>query len=142
MAEDSFKGLLFAFIFFTLFAVLILTAVNEQGALYGKDVSEVTGGALNITKFNDSISTVSTDVENYRERFSKGNIFVTLGDVIFSGIFEIAGSMISLIILPFTLLAGILINILHVPKFVTDIIMALIGLSIIFGIWRLIKVGD
>lgn len=140
--EDAFKNLLFGFIFFTLFAVLILTAVNEQGALYGKDVSEVTGGALNVSKFNNSLSTVSTDVENYRERFSKGNIFVTLGDVIFSGIFEIAQSMIAIITVPFTLLAGVMINVLHIPKFVTDIVMALIGLSIIFGIWRLIKVGD
>jgi hypothetical protein len=142
MEEGSFKALLFGFVFFTLFAVLIITAVNEEGALYGKDVSEVTGGALDISQFNNSLNTISTDVESYRERFSKGNIFVTLGDVIFSGIFEIAQSMITIIITPFTLMAGIMINVLHIPKFVTDVLMALIGLAIIFAIWRLIKIGD
>lgn len=142
MEEGTFKSMLYGFIFFTLFAVLIITAVNEQGTLYGKDVTEVTGGALNVTAFNNSITTISEDVEGYRETFSKGNIFVTLGDVIFSGIFEIAQSMVNIIVTPFTLMSGIMLNVLHIPKFVTDIIMAMIGLAIIFGIWRLIKIGD
>lgn len=142
MAEDGFKSLLYGFIFFTLFAVLIITAVNEQGTLYSKDVSEVTGGSLNVTAFNNSITKISTDVEGYRETFSKGNIFVALGDVIFTGIFEIAGTMVAIVTTPFTLMAGIMLNVLHIPKFVTDIIMAMIGLAIIFGIWRLIKIGD
>ena len=142
MEEGSFKNLLFGFIFFLLFAILIITVVNEEGAIYGKDVSEVTGGALNIDAFNESMTDISSNIEDYRERFSKGNIFVALGDVIFTGIFEIAQSMVAIIITPFTLLAGIMINTLQIPKFVTDVIMALIGLAIIFAIWRLIKVGD
>ncbi len=143
MAEEgSFKGLLYGFIFFILFAVLIITVVNEQGALYSKDVSEVTGGALDITKFNNSLTTITENIEDYRERFSKGNIFVTLGDVIFTGIFEIAQSMVAIIVTPFTLMAGIMINTLLIPKWITDVIMAMIGLGIIFAIWRLIKIGD
>ncbi len=142
MAEDGFKNLLYGFIFFLLFAVLLITIVNEQGVMYSKDVSEVTGGSLNVTAFNNSITTITEDVEDYRERFSKGNIFVALGDVIFTGIFEIAGSMVAIIVTPFTLLSGIMLNVLHIPKFVTDVVMALIGLAIIFAIWRLIKIGD
>ena len=140
--EDGFKNLLYAFIFFTLFAVLILTIVNEQGALYGKDLTEVTGGSMNVTAFNSSMTVISENVETFRERFSKGNIFVALGDVIFTGIFEIAHSMILIILTPFTLMSGIMINTLKIPKFVTDIILAMIGLAIIFGIWRIIKIGD
>jgi hypothetical protein len=140
--EDGFKNLLYGFIFFILFAVLLITAVNEQGSLYSKDVSEVTGGSMNVTAFNNSITTTTTNVEGYRETFSKGNIFVALGDVIFTGIFEIAQSMVAIVLTPFTLLSGIMLNVLHIPKFVTDVIMAMIGLAIIFGIWRLIKIGD
>jgi hypothetical protein len=143
MAEEGgFKNLLFGFIFFLLFSILLISIVNTEGAIYGKDVSEVTGGAMNINAFNNSLTDITTSVEGYRERFSKGSIFVALGDVIFTGIFEIARDMVTIIITPFTLLAGIMTNTLGVPKFVTNTIMALIGLTIIFAIWRLIKVGD
>jgi hypothetical protein len=143
MAEEGgFKNLLFGFVFFLLFSIILITIVNTQGAIYGKDVSEVTGGVLNVNTFNESIINVTTSVSEFRESFSKGNIFVALGDVIFTGIFEIAQSMVAIIVTPFTLLSGIMINILGVPIWITDTILALIGLTIIFAIWRLIKVGD
>lgn len=142
MAEDNFKNLIYAFIFFLLFAVLIITVVNEQGAVYGKDVSQVTGGSLNVDQFNNSMSDISNNVERYRQRFFEGNIFVALGDVIFTGVFEIGRDMVDIILTPFALMSGIMVNTLKIPKFVTDIIMALIGLAIIFGVWRLIKIGD
>ena len=140
--EGGFKNMLFGFIFFLLFSVLLISIVNTEGLIYGKDVSEVTGGALNVNAFNDSLTNITSSIEGYRSRFQNGNIFVALGDVIFTGIFEIARDMVLIIISPFTLLAGIMINTLGIPKFVTDTIMALIGLAIIFAIWRIIKVGD
>lgn len=140
--SGSFQGLLYAFVFFILFSVLILTIVNEQGTAYDKDLSQVTGGSLSINRFNDSLTNISTSVEQYRERFTNQNIFVTLIDVVFTGIWDVGKSMVIIIIAPFTLLAGILTNILGIPIWVTTTIMALIGLSIIFALWRLIKIGD
>lgn len=142
MAEDSFKNMLFGFVFFLFFSILLITVVNEEGALYSKDVSEVTGGSLNINSFNSTIIDISNNVKGYRETFEKQNIFVALGDVLFNGIWDVAKSMVAVVTIPFSLLAGIMNNILKVPVWITDIILALIGLALIFAIWRLIKIGD
>ena len=57
MAEEGgFKNLLFGFIFFLLFAILLITVVNEEGAIYGKDISEVTGGSLDITLMGQGLN--------------------------------------------------------------------------------------
>lgn len=142
MAEDSFKSILFGFIMATLFATLIITAVNHEGALYGKDTTIVTGGSLNVQNFSANINTVSTNAETLRERFEKQNIFVALGDLVISGVFDIAIDMIQMIITPFTLISNILTNVFQIPSFVTKTILGLLILSMLFGIWRLIKVGD
>ena len=47
-----------------------------------------------------------------------------------------------MIIAPFTLLAQVLTNVLHVPTIVTSVILGVIVLSIVFGIWSLLKKGD
>jgi hypothetical protein len=142
MAEDNFKGILFGFILVTLFATLMITAVNYEGALYGKDTTMVTGGSLNVGNFSNEINTVSTNAETLRERFEKQNIFVALGDLVISGVFDIAVDMIQMIITPFTLISNILTNVFQIPSFVTNTILGLLILSMLFGIWRLIKVGD
>lgn len=142
MAEDQLKALLFGFIVITLFATLLITVVNDQGVLYEKDTTQITGGSLGISGFNSSVQNFSSTAENLRERFENQNIFVALGDVVISGLFDIAVDMAKMILTPFTLVSNILTNILGVPSFVTNVIMGLLVLSIIFAIWRLIKVGD
>lgn len=142
MAEDSLKSIIFGFVVITLFATLLITVVNDQGVLYEKDTTQITGGSLGISGFNNSVQGFSTTAESLRERFENQNIFVALGDVVISGLFDIAVDMAKMILTPFTLVSNILTNILGVPSFVTNVIMGLLVLSIIFAIWRLIKVGD
>lgn len=142
MAEDSLKSVIFGFVVITLFATLLISVVNDQGALYGKDTTQITGGSLGISGFNNSVQNFSTTAESLRERFENQNIFVALGDVVISGLFDIAVDMAKMILTPFTLISNILTNVFGVPTFVTNVILGLLVLSIIFAIWRLIKVGD
>lgn len=139
--EDNAKTLLFGFLLFSMFAVLVLSIVNDQGNLYGRDTTLVTGG-MNLTGFNRSINTLTDTANDISENFGKQNIFVTLGNLVISGFFNIALSMIQLIITPVILLNGILSQTLHVPTVVTGTLTGIISLSIIFAIWRLIKFGD
>lgn len=142
MAEDSFKTILFGFILVSLFGTLILTVVVEEANLYDKDYTEITGGELNLGLFNSTTQDIRESGENYREQFSKQNIFSNIAGVVVTGIFDIANSMISMIILPFTLVGNIMTNVLHVPDIVTNVILGLLVISIIFSIWSLVKVGN
>jgi uncharacterized protein YqhQ len=92
--------------------------------------------------FNSTTNTIQSSSENMREKFEKQSVWSSLAGVVVSGIFDIAKTMVIMIITPFTLIGNILINVLHVPAIVTNVILGLIILSVIFGIWSLIKVGN
>jgi hypothetical protein len=142
MGEDNLKNILIGFILFTLFATLLILAINSQGALYGKDTTQITGGSMNLGDFNRSMTNSTVTAENLRDRFSNQNIFMTLGAIVISGAFDIFKDMILMVMTPMTLLSGILTNVLHIPSFVTNTLLTILILSLIFAIWRAIRVGD
>jgi hypothetical protein len=116
-------------------------AVVEEGSLYGKDTSEITGGSLNLNAFNQTTNNVQSSSENLRESFEKKNPWSVAG-VVVSGIFEVGKSMINMILTPFTLIGSILTNVLHIPAIVINVVLGLLILSLIFGLWSLLKVGN
>lgn len=142
--NDSFKSIIFAFITVTLCATLLIFAINNQATNYDKDANDVTGGALNFTSFNNSISSVSSSAQTLREKFEQQSIFspLTVAGVVVTGIFDIAKSMVVMVITPFTLLSQIATNILHIPSFIINVILGLVIMAMIFGIWRLVRVGN
>ena len=142
MGEDGFKNTLFAFVLVALFGVLIISVVVKTGSEYSMNTSEITGGALSLDKFNQSITNVQSSAESMNERFAKGNVWSVIAGVVVEGIFGIAVDIFKMLILPFSLITNVMTDILHIPPFVTSIIMALFIFGIIFAIWRLIKIGD
>lgn len=139
MGSDSFKGVLFALVLFALFGSLMVYGVVEMGNNYGRSSEEIGDGSLDATAFQSSIDDVSEKAENYRARFESGDVD-DVDDA--SGIFGVATDMISMITAPFTLLAQVLDNILGVPVIVTNIILGLVGITLLLSIWRLLKQGD
>ena len=140
--EGDFKNILFGLIFVALFGMLILTAVVQTGSDYGKDTTEVVGGSLSLSKFNASISDVEANAQAMNERFSKQSVWSAIAGVVVEGIFGIALDVFKMMLLPFGLISDILVDVLHVPTFVTGVIMAIFIFSIMFSIWRLIKIGE
>ena len=142
LLEDSFKTTLFAFILIALFGMLILTAVVNVGNTYSKDTSEVAGGSLALDKFNKSISNVEQDAKDFQTRFSEQSIWSAIAGVVVTGIFKITLDMFNLILSPFALISNIMLDVLHIPTFVTGVVLGLLILGIILALWRLYKVGD
>jgi len=140
IASDSFKHTLTALILFSLFAFLMVFAIQQMGENYGKDTREIGGGSLNDSEFQASIDDVEDKAENYRARFDESGNVDDVDDV--TGIFSIVTDMVSLITAPFGLLATVFTDILGVPLLVTSIILGILGISLILGIWRLLRAGD
>lgn len=141
MSDNNFKDILFGTILVSLFAVLIIGGAISQGKLYGKDTLQIET-SLNYHSFNDSISSVKDTSENLRESFEKQSIWSAIAGIIVSGIFDIAKSMVLMILLPFSLISAILVNILGVPLIVANVMVGLLVMAIIFGIWKLLKLGE
>ena len=139
MGEDSVKNILIALTLFVAFSWLILTVAIDFGAEYGREAQEIGDGSLNVVDFKNSASNVSGDASAYKSRFESGNVD-DVDDA--SGIFSIVTDMISLIITPFKLLSNIMVNIFHAPVLIINVILGLLTISIIFGIWRLLRAGS
>ena len=137
--QDSFKNTLFGLVLFVLFSSLIITATISISANYGRDSAEIGDGALDVDAFNEGIEDVSEKAGNYRQRFESGDVD-DIDDP--SGVFSIVTDMITMITTPFTLLAQVLSNLLGVPTLFINIVLGLLGVSLIFGIWRFLRTGD
>ncbi len=141
MASDTFKRLLFGLVLGVVFSSLILTVAIDFGEEYNKSASDIGGGSLNLSVFEESIEDIGETSEGYRERFEGGEAnFVGVEDA--TGIFSVASDTVSLITTPFRLIAQVLENILGVPVIVINVILGLLSLAILLAIWSLIKKGD
>lgn len=138
----SFKGILIGAILITLFTFLIITFATDTLQNYNKDTTELEEGAFNLTPYSNYLSDVESDAQTFQDRFASGNIFSIIAGVVVTGIFNIGIDMITLIITPFTLFAQIMTNVLGVPAIVTSVLLGIMILTIIFAIWRLIKIGE
>jgi len=139
MASDTFKGILTGLVLFVLFSSLILTVAIDFGAEHGKSASEIGGGALNLSIFEESASNVNDNAQSYRQRFESGEVD-DVDDA--SGVFSIVTDMISMITTPFTLLSQVLSNILGVPTIFINVVLGLLAIALILAIWSLLKKGD
>lgn len=139
MTDSSFKNTIIGLVLFVAFSWLILTVAIDFGAEYGRSADEIGEGSLNVVSFQTSAEGVESSAQGYRSRFESGDP-VDVDDA--SGIFSIATDLISMITTPFSLLSQILSNLFHVPSLIINVFLGLLAISLIFGIWRLIKVGS
>lgn len=139
MAQDTFKNTLFGLVLFVLFSSLLITATTSIALNYGRDSAEIGGGALEVEMFNEGIDDISEKASNYRERFEGGNVD-DIDDP--SGLFSIVTDMITMITTPFKLLAQVLSNLLGVPTIFINVVLGLLGITLILGIWRVLRTGD
>lgn len=135
----SFKNTLFGGVLFVLFATLILTFAIDLGGEYGKSASEIGGGSLNLSAFEDSANTINGSASGFRERFDEDGVIDNVDSP--SGLKSIMDDMVTMITTPFKLLSQVLVNILGVPSIVANVLLGLLGIGLIFGIWRLLKLG-
>ena len=145
----DFPKLLTTFIVITLFAFLLVGFATQLGNDYGEDqaVTELEEriGSETISSSLENIEEVSTGWKSTFEDWGSGSVWENLLDVIgfFAvGIFNLAKGMANFVWTPFAMFSQILVNVIGIPVVVATILQVLLLLSIIFGIWRLIKTGQ
>lgn len=139
MAQDSFKGIVFGMILFATFATLFLGWAIDLGADYGKSSDEISGGAFDTTAVDTMLGSINDNAQTEKTKFESGEMTNVDNAV---GVFSVMNSISSFLFTPWTLLSGILTNVLHVPVLFVNVILSLIILTIVFGIWRLVRAGD
>lgn len=144
--ENSFPSLLKSFIIITLFIFVLLGIVISLAGNYDKDTTEI-DEAIGLSAVNNTLFDTEATAQVWQERtagFSEGSTFEKLLDIVgflSVGMFNLVTDMAGFIIAPFTIFSNILINVLHFPIIVVGILNVIIILTIIFGIWSLVKRG-
>lgn len=136
---DELRKTIIGLIFFAMFGAIIMYIVVGFASNYGADVSQIGGGALNVTLFDNSIDDVSSNAGAYRDTFESGAVD-DVDDA--SGIFATIKRLITMIITPFTLLGQVLANILPIPEAFINVILGALGISLIFWAWQVLRVGN
>lgn len=144
--EHDFPKLLKAFIIITLFAFLILAVVVGFSNNYGTDTG-IINDKIGLDSINSTLTSTQNTANNWQkqmEGFGKGSTFEKLLDILgfmSVGMFNLMLNMVNFITLPFQIFSNILVGVLGVPVIVVAILNVLVILTIIFGIWSLIKRG-
>jgi len=142
MASDSFKNTMTSFLLLGVFMFLIVTIVYQMGVNYdvsSEKMNEATQGALDMDAYELELNTSDVDASQFRERFESGAVD-DVDDP--SGIFSVAGDVIGVVTTPYNILAKIGINIMHIPKVLVHVILAIINIGLLAGLWSLLRKGD
>jgi len=139
MADGGFKNLIFGLILFIAFTVMILTVAVDFGSEYERSAEDIGSGSLNLVNFQETANSVQGNASAMRSSFESGSVD-DIDDA--SGMFGTIKKFINLITAPFTLLSGILTNLLKMPKIIIDILLGLLSIGLILGMWRVLRTGS
>ena len=122
--------------------VLTVTIVYQIGLNYEvseEKMAQATQGSFDMDDYQKELEASQETSSNFRERFESGSI-EDVDDP--SGLFTILGDLVSMITTPFKLLFQILTNIFHAPALLSTTIITIVTISIIFGVWAVIRKGS
>lgn len=143
MGESSFKNIFMASVVIGLFAFLVIFFAYSQAQTYGKDTTSYDQNSINFTRLNNTLSNAQGEAEGWRETFENSNPLVFALQVTTAGIWGVGKTMFSFVIDLYNLIfIQIFNNVLHVPPIVSGVFIVLILVGAIFGLWRLLKIGD
>ena len=148
MAENNFPNILKSFVIITLFISLLLSVVILFAGNYGVDTTDI-DNRIGLQSVNNSINTVKDTTSGWFTTFEtldqkEKGIFQQILDIVgflAIGLFQLLFRMFDFIITPFNIIQNIAINVMFVPAIFMQIVWSLIIISILFGIWRLMKQG-
>lgn len=144
--EDSFQFLLKAFLIFAMFSMIIFIIVINMGNAYNKDSSKILGG-MNVSGINNTINGMNSQSQTWRNTLgtNSSNIIsqgIGVVTTALDSVSFIVFSMFTFIISPMTVLGSILSNVFGVPDWIISVLEAIVIITGIFGIIRLLKWGS
>ena len=143
MADMSFKNIAIAFLLVSLFAISIYNFAIGVGGEYGYSADEfLSSDEIDFESLDTQIRETSEEAESWQEKFRDDNVFVAFGPLVMFSLWGIAKLMWNSINLIFELLFGGIAGVIGIDPMVVGVISAILLITIIFAIWRLLKVGE
>lgn len=143
MADMGFKNITIAFLLVSLFAICIYNFAVGVGEEYDYTADEfLSSDEIDFGELDTQIKVTSQEASKWQEMFEKDNIFALVGTLVFNSLWGIAKLIGGSINLLFVLLFGGIANVLGLDALVIGVVSAILIITIMFSIWRLLKVGE
>jgi hypothetical protein len=117
------------------FGVGLAQNYGYEGALMKSDKVDFSG-------LENQVNQTSSDAQGWATTFKSDNLFVSAGGIVLFSIWGIGKLIFGSIISFATIFTDGLQGVFGVPPIVTGVIMAILIISLIFSLWKLIKVGN
>lgn len=142
MAAQDFKGYMLGFLLAGLVIVCIYTFGTSVADLYDSNTPLVDDNKIDLTSLEQQINDSSASARTWEERFTSDNIFVATGSIILFSIWGIFKLMWTSINTLWTIYLEGMHNVLGVDPMITGVLTAIIIISLIFAVWRVVKTGE
>lgn len=142
MGSVGFKSFIIIFLIAGLFLVALYSFATGIMANYNKDTALIDSDVIDLTELEQQVNDTGRQAQAWERSFTSDNLFVSLGSIVlFSiwGIFKLMWSSVNALTSIYFEGAH---NVLGLDPLVTGTLTALLIISMIFAVWRVIKTGE
>lgn len=136
--EDYPKNFLLAGLFVICMITFAVTIANN----YGQDEALMKSEQIDFSRIESQINETSNDAQSWGEAFRSDNLFVATGTLVLFSIWGIGKLIWSSVLTFLTIFLDGASAVLGISPVVTGVVTALLIISLIFALWRVIKVGE
>lgn len=138
----GFKSFIIVFLVAGLFLVAIYSFATGVMTNYDKDTSLIEPDTIDLTQLEEQIGETGSQAQAWEKSFTSDNLFVSLGSIVLFSIWGIFKLMWSSVNALSSIYFEGAYNVLGLDPLITGTLTALLIISMIFAVWRVIKTGE
>lgn len=139
--DDGLKSYVVTFLIVGLFIVSMFTFVFNFTAA-NKPIAGFNSEGVNLTGLQNTLQNTQEKAESWQESFSKDNPILALGELVVGSIWGVLKLIGDSIIIIFNIVFGAASQVLGIPPLALAVVSAILIMSIVLAIWKIIKTGQ
>lgn len=125
-----------------LFIIAMITFAVMLANNYGHDEALMKSDKIDFSKIETQINSTSADAQKWGEAFRSDNLFVATGTLVLFSIWGIGKLIWGSVTTFSTIFLDGASSVLGVSPIVTGVVTAILIISLIFALWKVIKAGE
>jgi hypothetical protein len=130
------------FMWIALFIVVIVSFAIGLGNLYGKSSSDMIGNKINVTIFENEISSSNSQLQASYNATTEDELNTDTNILTIKSIWGSIKNTGSIIISMFNVLKTLIVDVLGIPAVAIYAVIGIFVIGLIFAIWRVISTGQ
>ncbi len=125
-----------------LFLIAMISFGVGLASNYGESGTLMKSDKIDFTRLEQAVNKTSADATHWGESFKSDNLFVSAGGIILFSIWGIGKLIWGSVTTMFSVFSDGATAVLGIPPIATGVVLAILIISLIFALWRVIKAGE